>query len=57
MTKQEEKILICSSLAFLFIMIIPIVLLCLTRFSFTYYFILYKKSKKIDNINRFLIIE
>lgn len=43
---------------FLFIMIIPIVLLCLTRFSFTYYLILYKKSKKINrSINDKVIIE
>lgn len=38
--------------------IIFIVLLCLTRFSFTYYFILYKKSKKINrSINDKVIIE
>lgn len=43
---------------FLSIMIIPFVLLCLTRFSFTYYFILYKKSKKINrSINDKAIIE
>lgn len=43
---------------FLSIMIIPFVLLCLTRFSFTYYFILYKKSKKINrSINDKVIIE
>ena len=43
---------------FLSIMIIPFVLLRLTRFSFTYYFILYKKSKKINrSINDKAIIE
>ncbi len=43
---------------FLSIMIIPFVLLRLTRFSFTYYFILYKKSKKINrSINDKVIIE
>lgn len=43
---------------FFSIMIIPFVLLCLTRFSFTYYFILYKKSKKINrSINDKVIIE
>lgn len=43
---------------FSILIIIFIVLLCLTRFSFTYYFILYKKSKNINrSINDKVIIE